>query len=202
MKITSTEAFGVIDLNKLYEYKKSFGFFSHQLVYPEKLNFHPKAFEGVFDNNHPAYEAVNQYWKDMHEISLSEIQEVYTSTFDFEKKTTLYMTFVKFEDKKERGQMLARLKVLYEMFGLEMPSSELSDFLPLMCEFIYAAEWRGDDRAEESMQLVLMVIEDGTYNLLGALEKIQSPYYNLILAIRETCKACLSLDDKEVTSHA
>lgn len=199
MKITSTEAFGVIDLNKLYDYKRAFGFFSHQLVYPEKLNFHPREFDGVFAEDHPAYEAVNQYWKNMHEISLSEIQEVYTSTFDFEKKTTLYMTYVKFEDKKERGQMLARLKVLYEMFGLEMPSSELSDFLPLMCEFIYAADWRGDDRAEESMGLLLMVIEDGTYNLLQALDHIKSPYYHLILAIRETCKACLIKDENEVT---
>lgn len=95
--------------------------------------------------------------------------------------------------------MLARLKVLYEMFGLEMPSSELSDFLPLMCEFIYAAEWRGDDRAEESMNLVLMVIEDGTYNLLQSLEAIGSPYYNLVLAIRETCKACLK---EGVETHA
>lgn len=183
--------FGVINLEQLYQFKKTFGFFSHQLVYPEKLNFHPREFEGVFTETHPAYESVKQYWDNMHEISLSEIQEVYTSTFDFDKKTTLYMTYVKFEDQKERGQMLARLKVLYEMFGLEMPSSELSDFLPLMCEFIYAAEWRGDDRAEESMQLLLMVIEDGTYNLMKALEHIQSPYYHLILAIRETCKACL-----------
>ncbi|RXK18587.1 nitrate reductase molybdenum cofactor assembly chaperone [Macrococcus sp. DPC7161] len=182
----------MINLDKLYQFKKTFGFFSHQLVYPEKLNFHPREFEGVFDETHPAYEAVKQYWDNMHEISLSEIQEVYTHTFDFEKKTTLYMTYVKFEDQKERGQMLARLKVLYEMFGLEMPSSELSDFLPLMCEFIYAAEWRGDDRAEESMQLLLMVIEDGTYNLVKALEAIQSPYYHLVLAIRETCKACLN----------
>lgn len=189
----------MINLDKLYRFKQSFGFFSHQLIYPEKLNFHPREFDGVFTPDHPAYEAVNQYWQDMHEISLSDIQEVYTHTFDFEQKTTLYMTFVKFEDKKERGQMLARLKVLYEMFGLEMPTSELSDFLPLMCEFIYAAEWRGDDRAEESMNLVLMVIEDGTYHLLQSLAAIGSPYYNLVLAIRETCKACLK---EGVETHA
>ena len=38
------------------------------------------------------------------------------------------MTYNKLTEQKERGQMLARLKVLYEMFGLEMPKSELSDF--------------------------------------------------------------------------
>ena len=42
------------------------------------------------------------------------------------------MTFNKFDTQKERGQMLAKLKVLYEMFGLKMVDNELSDFLPLM----------------------------------------------------------------------
>lgn len=185
------EGFGVINLEKLYELKKTFGFFTSQLVYPEKLSFHPREFDGVFTPSHPAYEAVSHYWKDMHDISLEEIQQVYTYTFDFEKKTTLYMTYVQFEDSKERGQMLAKLKVLYEMFGLQMPDGELSDFLPLMCEFIYAADWRGDDRAEESLGFLLMVIEDGTYGLMKQLEEMKSPYYNLIVAIRETCKACL-----------
>ena len=31
--------------------------------------------------------------------------------------------------------MLAKLKVLYEMFGLKMVDNELSDFLPLMLQF-------------------------------------------------------------------
>ena len=41
------------------------------------------------------------------------------------------MTYNKLTEQKERGQMLARLKVLYEMFGLEMPQNELSDFYRL-----------------------------------------------------------------------
>ena len=45
------------------------------------------------------------------------------------------MTFNKFDTQKERGQMLAKLKVLYEMFGLKMVDNELSDFLPLMLQF-------------------------------------------------------------------
>ena len=94
----------------------------------------------------------------MHDISLDDIQQVYTQTFDFDRDTNLYMTYFKFEDQKERGQMLAKLKVLYEMFGLKMPDNELSDFLPLMLEFLYAAEWRGDERAQESLTLLIMVL--------------------------------------------
>ena len=45
------------------------------------------------------------------------------------------MTYNQFDTQKERGQMLAKLKVLYEMFGLKMVDNELSDYLPLMLQF-------------------------------------------------------------------
>src|SRR5690606_40957262 len=107
-----------------------------------------------FEEKQPALQHVEGYWKLMHEISLDEIQEMYTDTFDFQKDCTLFMTYFKFEDAKERGQMLAKLKVMYEMYGLEMPDTELSDFLPLICEFLYAAEWMGDPRARSEERRV------------------------------------------------
>lgn len=191
MKRTSTGGFGVIDLNRLYEVKQAAGFFANQLTYPEKTTFHPKVLEGSFDPSDPAYEDIVTYWRLMHEYSMDEIQEMYTSTFDFQKETTLFMTYIKYGDSKERGQMLAKLKVLYEMFGLDMPDGELSDFLPLMCEFIYAAEWRGDPRAPQSFSLLLAVIEDGSFHLMKALEKFESPYFYLIKGMRETFKTCI-----------
>lgn len=186
----------MIDLKRLYEEKQAFGFFANQLTYPEKLHFHPSVLEESFDSSHPAYEAIETYWNLMHEYSFDEIQELYTATFDFQKETTLFMTYVKYEDAKERGQMLAKLKVLYEMFGLDMPDHELSDFLPLMCEFIYAAEWTGDERAPQSFGMLLAVIEDGSYHLLKALEKHDSPYFHLIKAMRVTFKSCIRQEAK------
>lgn len=53
MKRTSTGEYGVINLEKLYDYKESFGFFANQLTYPEKLDFHPREFEGAFWESHP-----------------------------------------------------------------------------------------------------------------------------------------------------
>ena len=101
------------------------------------------------------------------------------------------MTYFKFEDAKERGQMLLRLKILYEMFGLEMPEGELPDYLPLMCEFLYAAEWMKESKASENFRLLFGVLEDGTYHLLVALEKQDSPYRHLIKGLRQTLKACI-----------
>ncbi|WP_339252189.1 nitrate reductase molybdenum cofactor assembly chaperone [Sporosarcina sp. FSL W8-0480] len=181
----------MINLDRLFEEKTVFGFFANQLSYPEKYTFHPSVLEESVDSSDPSYPHVKKYWDLMYEYSLDEIQEMYINTFDFQKDATLFMTYVKYEDSKERGQMLARLKVLYEMFGLIMPDNELSDFLPLMCEFIYAAEWKGDPRAQQSFAMLLSVLEDGSYHLMKALEKYESPYFHLIKGMREVFKSCI-----------
>lgn len=181
----------MIDVAKLYDYKTSFGFFASQLMYPEKLDFHPASLEESFPADHPARGEAEAYWARVHELSLDEISEHYTETFDFQKDCALYMTYFKFEDAKERGQMLLRLKILYEMFGLEMPEGELPDYLPLMCEFLYAAEWMKESKTSENFRLLFGVLEDGTYHLLAALEKQDSPYRHLIKGLRQTLKACI-----------
>ncbi|WP_019636017.1 nitrate reductase molybdenum cofactor assembly chaperone [Paenibacillus fonticola] len=181
----------MINLEKLYEYKHVFGFFAQQLTYPEKLDFHPSIMEEIPDRTYPAYEHIERFWELMHGYSMEQIEEMYVQTFDFQKDSTLYMTYFKFEDSKERGQMLAKLKILYQMFGLDMPDHELSDYLPLMCEFIYAAEWQGYPQAERDFSVLVSVIEDGTYHLLKSLEKSSSPYFHLIKALRETLKSCI-----------
>lgn len=65
MKRTSTEGFGVIDLIKLYDFKQSFGYFALQLMYPEKLDFHPAFLEEAFSSGHPGYAHVHTYWSMM-----------------------------------------------------------------------------------------------------------------------------------------
>ncbi|MEJ7351138.1 nitrate reductase, partial [Staphylococcus epidermidis] len=84
-------------------------------------------------------------------------------------------TYNKFDTQKERGQMLAKLKVLYEMFGLKMVDNELSDYLPLMLQFLQIADWENDDRAQENLQLIIMIIEDGTYEMANELAKNNNP---------------------------
>lgn len=181
----------MIDLSKLHNFKQAFGYFALQLMYPEKLDFHPAFLEEAFEAGHPAYPHVQAYWSLMQTFSLDEIQENYAATFDFQRDCALYMTYFKFEDAKERGQILAKLKILYEMYGLEMPEGELPDYLPLMCEFLYAAEWLNDPAAPENFRMLTAIFEDGTYHLLQALNKHESPYFHLIKGLRETLKACI-----------
>lgn len=191
MRRISTGGSGVIDFNRLAEYKELFKFFSVHFDYPEKLTFHPKSFAVKEEVPEMVKNHIEAYEKHVMELSLDENREEYIHTFDFEKKNSLFMTYANFEDGKERGQMLAKLKVLYEMFGLEMPDNELSDYLPLMCEFIYAGDWENDDRKEGSFSLLIGVIEDGSYHLLKSLEKQESHYTPLVKALRETFKQCM-----------
>ncbi|MGN7760013.1 nitrate reductase molybdenum cofactor assembly chaperone [Paenibacillus sp. 22594] len=181
----------MIDLTKLYTFKPSFGYYALQLMYPEKQDFQQSFQDEAFEVGHPAYDHVQRYGSLMQCYSLDEIQERYAATFDFQRDCALYMTYFKFEDAKERGQILAKLKMLYEMYGLEMPEGELPDYLPLMCEFLYAAEWCNDPRAPENFWMLIAVLEDGTYHLLQALDKNESPYFHLVKGLRETLKACI-----------
>ena len=132
----------------------------------------------------------------MHQFTLSEIKAIYTDTFDFNKKSPLYMTYNKFDTQKKKGQMLAKLKVLYEMFGLKMVDNELSDYLPLMLQFLHVASWQNDPRAEGNIELVIMIIEDGTYEMANHLAQDNNPYAYVIRALRNTLKACLEIPNE------
>ncbi|MDQ0158259.1 nitrate reductase molybdenum cofactor assembly chaperone [Alkalibacillus salilacus] len=189
----------MINLDRLQELKPSFSYFATYLSYPEEsFNDREKAHEVLWED-HPASSNVAAFEEAIHHWDDHLAREKYIDTFDFEKDCALYMTYFKFEDSKERGQMLARLKVAYEMYGLDMPKGELSDYLPLMCEFIYAADWYGDERSPQSFKLLFAVLEDGTYHLLKALEAKDNPYQHLVKGLRETLKACVVMEEVEQT---
>lgn len=178
----------MIDLTKLAKHRQIFGFFAQQLAYPDQHTFQHLDLEVELAPS--IMELVEAYWDKMQRLSMDEIHELYVQTFDFQKHSTLYMTYAKLEDGKERGQMLLKLKTMYEMYGLGIADAELPDYLPLMCEFLYAADWSGHQRSEDGLKTLIAVLEDGTYGLVQALEKHSSPYYYVVKALRETFKQC------------
>ena len=195
------EGFSVINLQKLAQYQESLGYLGQQINFPEKLTFHTNVFQETIEASHPAYEDLCAFREIIMNYSLSEIKAIYTDTFDFSKNYPLYMTYNRFDTQKERGQMLAKLKVLYEMFGLKMIDNELSDYLPLMLQFLQVARWENDVRAEDNLKLIIMIIEDGTYEMANHLAKNNNPYAYVIKALRQTLKACI-VSNKEVGNHA
>ncbi|WP_163651832.1 nitrate reductase molybdenum cofactor assembly chaperone [Listeria sp. PSOL-1] len=181
----------MIDSQKLNDKRPVFGKLSSLLSYPEKQILNEEfIFKQLDLAEKEASECLASFWQEMKLLSFTEIEEKYVTTFDFSKATTMYMTFYKFEDARERGQMLAKLKVLYEMFGLLAEDTELTDYLPLMLEFYEAGEWYSDERIQD-IEVSIGVIEDGTYHLLNALQEEDHPYQYLIQAVRTEFKACL-----------
>lgn len=122
----------------------------------------------------------------------------YSNLFEMNRRYTLYMTYYKMIDSRQRGSLLAKLKMLYEMFGVSENSSELSDYLPLMLEFLAYGDYLTDYRKKD-LELAFSVIEDGTYNLLkNAVVDADKPYIQLVKLIRQVVGSCVK---KEVGAH-
>jgi len=108
--------------------------------------------------------------------SLRELQEKYVETFDFNDKTTMFLTYPKLKDAKERGQILVELKMIYQKENLYL-NGELPDYLPVFLEFVSIS--KNDD-----------LVIDLLYRFKGSIEHLykklieeNSPYAYLIEAL-------------------
>jgi nitrate reductase delta subunit len=67
---------------------------------------------------------------------VGDVQRTYVELFDLTRRQTLYLTYWTDGDTRRRGQVLADVKLRYRDAGLELTqSTELPDYLPLVCEF-------------------------------------------------------------------
>jgi nitrate reductase molybdenum cofactor assembly chaperone NarJ/NarW len=73
-------------------------------------------------------------------IPARQRMEQYVETFDFGKKTNLYVTYMNTGEQRERGLELLQLKQRYKAAGFDTTDQELPDYLPLMLEFAAYAE--------------------------------------------------------------
>lgn len=65
----------------------------------------------------------------------ADLISTYVNTFDFGKKTNLYITYMTNGEQRERGMDLLFLKNYYKINGFALTESELPDYLPVMLEF-------------------------------------------------------------------
>lgn len=114
------------------------------------------------------------------------VTEQYVKTFDFGKKTNLYLTYGQLGEDRERGPALLKLKQIYEQENMILATEELPDYLPLMLE--YAAVAEGDTGAG-----LLFSFKDALDGIREALIAAGSPYQHVLHAIM------LMLDQSGVT---
>ncbi|APX72668.1 nitrate reductase molybdenum cofactor assembly chaperone [Companilactobacillus allii] len=189
----------MINIEKLNTLKQGFTYLSRLLDYPEQDILDPD-FLDKFQKEYaktPSKSEITEVILEMQTYSLEELKTHYVSLFELNNRYTLYMTYYKMTDSRERGQLLAKLKMLYEMFGVRIDGTELSDYLPLMLEFLAYSDWKDDER-QQDMQLMVSVIEDGTYSLLKNAEvQDDDMYFKLIRIVRAEFKSCIEQTTKE-----
>ncbi|WP_057763812.1 nitrate reductase molybdenum cofactor assembly chaperone [Companilactobacillus tucceti] len=186
----------MINIEKLNSLKQGFVYLSRLLDYPQQsilTDDFVNEFKADYAETPSKDKLLNIIYK-MQRYSLEELKTHYVSLFELNNRYTLYMSYYKMTDSRERGQLLAKLKMLYEMFGVRINGTEMSDYLPLMLEFLAFSDWRNDDR-QQDLKLLFSVIEDGTYNLLEN-SKVQSEdiYFEIIKVVRAEFKSCLEED--------
>lgn len=68
-------------------------------------------------------------------VPLRDLQDEYVTTFDFDRRASLYLTYHTHGDRRQRGIELVRLKRRFAEAGLELAGGELPDYLPALLEF-------------------------------------------------------------------
>ena len=83
----------------------------------------------------PVKNELELFFRKLKHMPPSELVAAYVNTFDFGKKTNLYVTYMSNGEQRERGMDLLFLKNYYKLNGFDMTDKELPDFLPVMLEF-------------------------------------------------------------------
>ncbi|WP_458412860.1 nitrate reductase molybdenum cofactor assembly chaperone [Schinkia sp. CFF1] len=75
------------------------------------------------------------YCQKANKNKITNLVSSYINTFDFGKKTNLYITYMSNGEQRERGMELLFLKNYYKLHGFNVTDKELPDYLPIMLEF-------------------------------------------------------------------
>ena len=115
------------------------------------------------------------------------LQQRYISTFDFNRRGCLYLSYYRYGDGRARGQVLADMKALYAREGYPLDTTELPDYLPLVLEFVSEAPEEG---------LEMLAGHRGAVEVMRrSLLHDRSPYARLIEAL---CSFLPGLDEAAV----
>jgi nitrate reductase delta subunit len=76
-----------------------------------------------------------EFLQEVTALKPNEMLATFVNTFDFGKKTNLYITYMSNGEQRERGMDLLFLKNYFKMHGFEVTDKELPDYLPIMLEF-------------------------------------------------------------------
>ncbi|MCL4291311.1 MAG: nitrate reductase molybdenum cofactor assembly chaperone [Thermoleophilia bacterium] len=89
-------------------------------------------------------ERISRFLSDRAGRELGELQREYVATFDFERRSSLHLTYHTHGDRRQRGLELVRLRRRCVEAGLEPSAQELPDYLPALLELAALAPETGE----------------------------------------------------------
>lgn len=116
----------------------------------------------------------------------------YVATLELAPLVPLYLGSYLFEEPNScrgagmsgRNAYMLELSNIYRHFGVEFAGREMSDFVPVIVEFLGISLERADnDQIGLRRYLMETLLIDGIEKLMAALEKCESPYAKLIEAL-------------------
>lgn len=91
----------------------------------------------------PCRESILAFLDHRESVGPNTSQLEYVDTFDFAKRSTLYLSFHAYGDRRQRGMAMLHLKRAYRAAGLELGDDTLPDHLPAVLEFTDAVPAAG-----------------------------------------------------------
>ena len=119
------------------DYKYTFKLCSLLLQYPEQWVIRNKEIEDSFAliKNQEIRFYIDKFWDYVKRTPSQQLVENYVKWFYFNDRTTLYLTYNKFGDNRERGLAIVKLKMEFAKANFYIKNEELPDYLPLILEF-------------------------------------------------------------------
>lgn len=120
-------------------------------------------------------------------VPAGELQARYVETFDFSRRSSLYLTYHLLGDRRQRGMALLALKQRYAAAGLELADGELPDYLPVVLEFAVLAPEPGVEllqRYRASIELIRASLHGDASPWAPLLDAVVAPLPGLSRAQR------------------
>lgn len=105
----------------------------------------------------------------------TEVAQHYVETFDLHRRCTLYLTYHRYGDTRERGMAMLTFSATYRAAGLEPCTNELPDYLPVVLDFA---------AAHPSGEALLCTHRADLELVHRALTRATTPYMHLVEAVR------------------
>jgi nitrate reductase delta subunit len=120
-----------------------------------------------------------------------QAQADYVSTFDQQRRCTLYLTYWTAGETRNRGTAMLAFARMYRQSGVQPPPDEAPDFLPVVLEFAATVDPEAGRALLAEHRVPIAVLH-------GALVDARSPYADAVAAVLLTLPASTDQDVQRV----